>query len=603
MVEPARYSDTMIDRLLFAPLFALLFALLLLPVFLAATPAAAQPIRQPQETAEQRDARMAWWREARFGLFIHWGIYSVPAGQYEGNEVPGIGEWIQLRAQIPVDRYAEYAKDFNPTSFDPDAWATMAKNAGMKYLVITSKHHDGFALFDSAASDFDVVDATPYDKDIIKQLSEACAKQGIKFGLYYSQCQDWHHPGGAAYAEHWDEKQNGDFDQYLDTVAIPQLREILNNYGELAVIWFDTPTDAMTPERAQRVLDELENHPNLIVNNRLGGGFAGDTETPEQFIPATGYPGGRDWETCMTMNDTWGYKSSDNNWKSTETLIRNLIDIASKGGNYLLNVGPKPDGTWPQESIDRLAEIGQWMNTHGEAIYGTTASPFRKLPFNGRATVKGNDLYLHVFDWSGAIVTLAGLENEVQSATAVGSGQALRVIIENPESGPALMAIEKPEAANPIATVIKLTLDGPPKVDPSIYAVRPAADGSLTLTAGDAFPTGSIQYEADKNCLGYWTDASSTVSFELQGVVAGRYTIEVTYACAPGSEGSIVAIEVGDVKTELKVNATADWVDFVTVPAGEIDLAEGAAQLVVRPTAKPGLAVMNLRSIRLVPTH
>ena len=260
----------------------------------------------------------------------------------------------------------------------------LAADAGMKYVVVTAKHHDGFAMFKTAASDFNIIDATPFKRDIIKELGEACSRKNLRFGVYYSQSQDWHHPGGNSWHGPWDEAQVGEMDDYIKKIAVPQIRELLNNYGKISVLWFDTPQplnsspmakgiQGMTPARAQMIEEVLKTKPDLIVNNRLGGGYKGDTETPEQQIPAKGYPG-RDWETCMTINDTWGFKKDDHNWKSTETLLRNLIDIASKGGNYLLNVGPTADGIIPQESVDRLTEIGKWMRVnvrdHRHPVWG-----------------------------------------------------------------------------------------------------------------------------------------------------------------------------------------------------------------------------------------
>jgi alpha-L-fucosidase len=288
-----------------------------------------------EETPAQRDARMKWWREAKFGLFIHWGVYAVPAGTYQGEQIKGIGEWIMLRGKIPVAEYRAFAGQFNPVKYNPDAWAKLAKDAGMKYLVITAKHHDGFALFPSDASDWDVADATPYKMDLITPLARAARKNGLKFGTYYSQAQDWTNPGGAksGYKEGdgWDDAQKGSFDDYLAKIAVPQTREILTRIKP-DILWWDTPV-WMNANRAAPLHELIALRPGLITNNRLGGGFRGDTETPEQHIPATGFKD-RDWETCMTMNDTWGFKSYDHNWKSTETLIRNLVDIVSKGGNY-----------------------------------------------------------------------------------------------------------------------------------------------------------------------------------------------------------------------------------------------------------------------------
>jgi len=398
--------------------------------------AGAQPIQTDKvESREQRDARMAWWREAKFGLFIHWGVYSVPAGFYHGQPVKGIGEWIMNRGKIPMAEYQAFAKEFNPVKFDADAWVKMAKDAGMKYIVITSKHHDGFAMFCSKASPWNICDASPFGRDPLKELAAACHKYGIKLGFYYSQAQDWNN-GGSAAGGKWEKAQEHDMDDYIDHVAVPQVREILTNYGKdiPAVLWWDTPVD-MNHERAAKLYKVAETlRPDLIQNNRLGGGFKGDTETPEQFIPPQGYPG-RDWETCMTMNDTWGYKRDDHNWKSTERLIRNLCDIASKGGNYLLNVGPTSEGLIPQPSVERLAEIGRWMRVNGEAIYGTGPTPFgaeagqfsetekdkkgkpKFIPsWEWRCTSRPGKIYLHIFKWPAGKFELPAVKGKIAKA-------------------------------------------------------------------------------------------------------------------------------------------------------------------------------------------
>ncbi|MFL5738789.1 MAG: alpha-L-fucosidase [Flavisolibacter sp.] len=431
-----------------------------------------------------RDNRMKWWRDARFGMFIHWGVYSVPAGTYKGQKINRIGEWIMNRGKIPVAEYQQYAKEFNPVLYNPDEWVRMAKDAGMKYIVITAKHHDGFAMFKSKASKWNIADATPYGKDVLKPLAAACKKYGIKLGFYYSQAQDWNNPGGAAARKpasegwanpdsskidaytaahngHWDPAQETKtMSQYIDEVAVPQVHELLTNYGDVAVLWWDTPT-GMTDEYAEKLKSQLKLQPMIITNDRLKRpDYPGDYKTPEQRIPNLSELDGKDWETCMTMNETWGYKSYANNWKSVETLIHNLIDIASKGGNYLLNVGPKADGTFPQESIDILKGIGEWMKVNSESIYGTTASPFAPVAW-GRVTKKeenGNTvLYLHVFDWpkDGKIMTPA-FSNQLVSVKLLGSTEKIKAKQEN-----GAVEIKLPDSApNKIASVVRLEVKG-----------------------------------------------------------------------------------------------------------------------------------------------
>jgi len=426
------------------------------------------------ETPAERDARMQWWRDARFGMFIHWGLYAIPAGQWEGKPAGGIGEWIMDSANIPVDKYEQLAPQFNPVKYDPVQWVRTAKDAGARYIVITSKHHDGFSLFDSAVSDYDVVDATPYGKCLLKPLADECRKQGLKFCVYHS-IMDWHHPAQYRGSEqHYNPTKvhPGRKQEYVDYMKA-QLKELVEGC-DVAVLWFDGEwVDWWTEEDAQdvcRFLHELK--PDIIINNRVGKGrqgmagmnkedreYSGDFGTPEQEIPATGIPG-VDWETCMTMNDTWGYRKDDQNWKSAETLIRQLIDSASKGGNYLLNIGPTAAGEIPPPSVERLQAIGQWMQRNGESIYATQASPFA-APAWGRCTRKSladgtTRLYLHVFDWpSDGKLTVADAPGAPKRAMLLDGGplevtqQAQSVIITVPRIAP-----------DKIATVIVLELAG-----------------------------------------------------------------------------------------------------------------------------------------------
>ena len=443
-------------------------------IFSAVTSAA---LFAQRETQAQHDARMQWWRDARFGLFIHWGLYAIPAGDWKGKT--NYGEWIRHSAQIPIDVYDKFVGQFNPVKFHADEWVSLAKDAGMKYIVITSKHHDGFCLFDSKDTDFDVM-STPFKRDILKELSEACRKQGIRLCFYHS-IMDWHHPDYLPRRD-WEKDRSAAgavFDRYVLYMK-NQLKELLTNYGPLGVLWFDGEWESTWNEKYGRDLYQYVRsfQPDIIINNRVGAsrsgmeGFsqgkesAGDFGTPEQQIPATGLPG-VDWETCMTMNDNWGYNSHDKNWKSAKDLIRMLADIASKGGNYLLNIGPTSEGVFPPESVERLREIGQWMKTNSESICATQASPFKKLEW-GRSTQKaiggGTRLYLHVFNWpaDGKLI-VPGIFNKAKLAYLVADSKKAVLKVSRKEDS---LVLEVPkQAPDPVDSVVILDVEGKPDVN------------------------------------------------------------------------------------------------------------------------------------------
>ncbi|MCX6924405.1 MAG: alpha-L-fucosidase [Verrucomicrobia bacterium] len=376
----------------------------------------------PTETAAQREARMAWWREARFGMFVHWGLYSGLAGTWEGKPVGTSGgmEWIENYVKADTDTYGKAALPlFRPGPEFAREWARLARQAGCRYLVFTTKHHEGFALHDSQAGDFNA--GAKLHRDLVKEIVAAVQAEGLRVGFYHSVI-DWHH------------------DQYAYARS-QQLPHPLYRTPEAG--WASMATEGYLPHLDPRF---------------------GDFITPEQHIPATGMPA-VDWETCMTMNTTWGYSDHDNAWKSSETLIRNLVDIASKGGNYLLNIGPKGDGSVPQESVQSLRAIGDWMKINGEAIYATTASPFAKLDW-GRCTLKrlpdGNSrLYLHIFNWpKDGQLTLPGLANRPLQARLLASGKILKT-----SAAPAVVTITLPDSMpDKIATVVALGVEGAPRV-------------------------------------------------------------------------------------------------------------------------------------------
>ncbi len=376
---------------------------------------------------------MKWFREAKFGLFIHWGLYSIPAGEWKGKAVPGIGEWIMNHAKIPVAEYEQLAAQFNPVKFNAEEWVQMAEDAGMKYVVITSKHHDGFAMYHSLVSKYNIYDATPFHRDPLKELAEACKRHHLRFGFYYSQAQDWHEPNGAGNTWDFGPDDKKDFDQYLRSKAEPQVKELLTNYGPICLVWFDTPRMMNVGDRAQRFADILHTlQPNTLIDGRLGkaGDYRsmGDNSIPNQVVAG-------DWEVPATLNHTWGFKKDDTDWKSPEDLTFKLVDIVSKGGNYLLNVGPTSEGVIPQASQDNLRAVGRWLKVNGEAVYGAGPTPFGeelgavdesthdkkgnpgfKMATDWRCTTKPGKLYITFFKWPNGTFELKQVKGQVVKA-------------------------------------------------------------------------------------------------------------------------------------------------------------------------------------------
>jgi len=439
------------------------FTLFLAIQILLASGAALAQSNQPAPASQ--DAKMKWFREAKFGLFIHWGLYCIPAGEWKGQPIAGIGEWIMNRAKIPVTEYEQLAKQFNPVKFNAEEWVQMAQDAGMKYIVITSKHHDGFAMYHSTVSKYNVFDATPFHRDPLKELAAACARHNIKFGFYYSQSQDWHEPNGAGNTWDFGPDPKPDYDRYLQGKAEPQVKELLTGYGPVCLIWFDTPRN-MQGERGTRFIDIVHSlQPATLIDGRLGvaGDYRsmGDNAIPNQVVK-------EDWEVPATLNNTWGFKKDDTNWKSPADLTFKLVDIVSKGGNYLLNVGPTSEGIIPQASQDNLRAVGRWLKINGEAIYGAGPTPFGDelgaidnsqkdkkgnplfvVAKDWRCTTKPGKLYLTIFKWPAGKLELSKVKDRVSKAyllTASGhksvkaSQQGDRVSVTLPPQSPVEIA-------------------------------------------------------------------------------------------------------------------------------------------------------------------
>lgn len=552
------------------------------------------------ETPEQHAAKMQWWNTARFGMFVHWGVYSVTGGEYKGEMPTNSAEWMMNKARIPIAEYkTENVDKFNPAEFDAKAFVGLAKEAGMKYLVITAKHHDGFAMFNSQCSPYNVVDATPFKRDIMMELAQACHEEGIRFGFYYSQCQDWHHPGGMG--NNWDKTiERVSFDEYVREKAAPEIRQLLTEYGPIAIFWWDTPRD-MSKEAFDSLHASTDLQPGIITNDRLGEDNPGDHKTFERRIPQQA-PKDKDWEVCMPISGSWGYKKSDTNFKSIETLIRNLADIASKGGNYLLNVSPTGTGTLLPQATERLKAIGQWMKVNGESIYDTTASPFGKLEW-GRCTKKefarGTTLYLHVFDWpEDGELLVPGLKNKVQQATLMADWKALET--RQQDSG-IVVSLPK-QAPDTINSVVVLKVSG--TLDIEIALPMPKKDGALILSAESAYlhnNEGSrdvrVQDRDGRANLGYWTDAEAWVEWSFEIDKPGQY--EVWAELAVEEKKTRFRLVLPGQETSVDVPSTGGYGNYVNKSLGKIGFDKaGEFTLQIRPDTDHWQP-MNLRQVQI----
>jgi len=543
------------------------------------------------ETPAQHDARMAWWRDARFGMFIHWGLYAVPAGVYKDQTHHA--EWYLESTKMPVSEYEKFAGQFNPVKFNAKEWVDVAKNAGMKYIVITSKHHDGFAIFPSELTDW-CIKSTPFGRDPLKELAAACKEAGIRFCTYHS-IMDWHHPDWPV-RRAWNDKATGvpdmnRFNEYLKG----QVTEIVKNYHPW-ILWFDGQWEKpWTDDRAKAMYTYLRGlDPELIINNRIGGGY-GDYGTPEQTIPATGLGKGVDWESCMTLNNNWGYNSHDKNWKSVATIIHYLVDCASKGGNYLLNVGPTAEGLIPAESVERLAKVGHWMKLNGESIYGTSASPFKSLAW-GRCTRKGSKLFPHVFNRPADGILLVPMSSPIKSACLLAEPAASLPFVCSQDG----VRITLPESlSDPDDTVFVIEAEG------EVQAIQPmtrqAADGSLTLLAQDAELAGGVQLEGNPPNVGFWTSAEGSVTWPVAIDRPGTFVVTLEYALDPASPGSEFRLAIADQAISGTLAVTKSWQDYSKLKIGSVTLATGPKLLSIRPVKQPVVGLMNLRSVTLKP--
>ncbi|HWQ52160.1 MAG TPA: alpha-L-fucosidase [Bryobacteraceae bacterium] len=503
------------------------------------------------------DQRFKWWRDARFGMMIHWGLYSVPGGEWKGQTMEYIGEWLMSRFRIPVREYEQLARQFNPVKFDAEAWARTAERAGMRYIVFVSKHHDGFAMFKSAVDPYNIADATPFGRDVMAELSAACRRHNLRWGVYYSQDLDWHEPDGGgtdptrslnygmSWGNNWDFPNHAEkrFERYFNRKSKPQVKELLSNYGPVNIFWFDTPR-TISRDQAQELYGMVRTlQPECLVNSRLGQGLGDYGSLGDNMIPVSAFKGAWDnLEAVATMNDTWGYKKSDQNWKSSREVLTLLTGLAGKNINYLLNVGPNALGEFPAPTVKVLNEVGAWMEKNSESVYGTRGSPFaHDLPW-GPVTRRAGRLYVHLQDWpQGGKLAIHGLHNRVKKAWLL-SQPAARLKFAQPQDsrlGLRVLRVTLPATPPGDMPVLALDIVGDAAVEKGLFQ---QADGTVTLTAvaaevhGESAPVSAVAPgQTAPAAMGIsrlgamenWRDPGKWLTWDFKVYKPGAYTVRV----------------------------------------------------------------------------
>lgn len=562
------------------------------------------------QAPQRKSPDLQWFRDAKFGMFIHWGLYSELAGTYKGKNYYGSGEWIMYQAQIPAAEYATIASRFNPVDFNAGAWAQLAKDAGIRYMVITAKHHEGFSMYDSKVSDFNIVKATPYKKDPMKALAAANRKRGIQFGFYYSQYLDWHEPNGGG--NDWDfvDSTKKTLDYYYQK-SIPQLKELMSNYGPLGIIWFDQP-GGLTRAQTQSMLDTLRAlQPNTLFSSRVGEGLGDYTDFGDSEVPPLPVEG--PWESVYTHNDSWGYIRHDMNFKSSREIIRLLANIASKGGNLMLNVGPDGRGRIPYFSQQYLLETGAWLKKFGTAIYGTTYGAIPPQPW-GVTTSKPGKIFLHVLERPAkGRLLVPDFAARVKSVYQLDTKRPVAFTKKGND-----LVVQVPQLSDPNNTVFVVDYDGQ----------LPPFDLKRPITVDEQYPvntcaavfaqlSGAAKHEnitfshyfgdwKNANCITGLAQPEDQASFTIRVTGKSDYKLVLEYACNAASSNQEGVVEVNGQPYAFRTLHTGEYsiyepLLFIQHPVAAISFDHpGVYRITIRPM-KNGKSLFSLKNLLLVP--
>ncbi len=550
----------------------------------------------------RESGRGDWFHHDKFGMFIHWGLYSEAAGVWNGKTYFGIAEWLMRQAQIPAREYAALADRFNPTEFNAEALVRLAKSSGMSYIVITAKHHDGFAMFESQSSTFNICHATPFRRDPIRELADACRREGMRLGFYYSQYQDWHEPDAAGNT--WDFPAPGNFDRYLRNKALPQIRELLTNYGPVALMWFDTP-GSISPEASQELLDLVRKlQPDCLVNSRIGNGLGDYATLGDQEVPLTA-PSYL-WETIDTHNDTWGFARNDHNWKTARELISRLLRVVALGGNYMLNVGPNGSGVIPAASENILREVGAWLKRNGESLYGTRRSPLGQQPW-GCSSLHADQIYLHVLNWpNNKEMWVPGIGAATQDAHFLSTGKKVKWSRVGKHLRIALPVIP-PDTP---ATVIALKITSVPAVTEQETYLHPGLINKFDAQFAELKDC-SLGRRSWMEKFGDWHHADviedwktgSEASWEFTAIRNGRLHVYADYECWAEADNSEFEISVSGQRWLFPSIYTGGGkglrTRFQGIRIGLIDIPVGAGRLSICAHDIKGKNMLAFRRIVL----